>query len=248
MRCPHCQHDNAQGAAYCNHCGSRLQLRCESCHAQNTADSKFCRQCGASLAAENTPGGSTRRQHEGQAGPSVSIAICPRCRKTNEPGAGYCFSCGLPLESSQETSVEQPAKSAEPAGFWIRFVAYFVDVFVIVLVGSIFLGGYSEDLASSDWGTELLVELEPRRLFLNALYFTVLIAVWRTTIGKRLFRVYVVRPDGSRVGPGRALARYLFYYISGLVFFLGFIMIGLRQDKRGLHDLICDTRVLRRQR
>lgn len=83
-------------------------------------------------------------------------------------------------------------------------------------------------------------------LILQLVYFTVAISGWSTTIGKYLMGLYVVRPDGSRVGPGRALARYFAYLLSALLLFVGFIMVGLRQDKRGLHDLICDTVVVRR--
>ena len=83
-------------------------------------------------------------------------------------------------------------------------------------------------------------------LILQLVYFTVAISGWSTTIGKYLMGLYVVRPDGSKIGPGRALARYFAYMLSALLLFIGFIMIGLRQDKRGLHDLICDTVVVRR--
>jgi uncharacterized RDD family membrane protein YckC len=58
--------------------------------------------------------------------------------------------------------------------------------------------------------------------------------------------LYVVRTDGSRVGIGRALARYLAYVPSAIILGGGFLMIAWRQDKRGLHDLICDTVVIRR--
>lgn len=83
-------------------------------------------------------------------------------------------------------------------------------------------------------------------LLLGGLYFTVGVAVWRTTIGKRALGLYVVRPDGSKVGVGRALARYLSYSLSAAILFVGFLMIAWRRDKRGLHDLICDTYVVRK--
>ncbi|MDA1347455.1 MAG: RDD family protein [Chloroflexi bacterium] len=48
------------------------------------------------------------------------------------------------------------------------------------------------------------------------------------------------------MGFGRAVARYFASLLSAALLLIGFIMIGLRRDKRGLHDLICDTVVLRR--
>lgn len=77
-------------------------------------------------------------------------------------------------------------------------------------------------------------------------YITLAVSVWATTIGKCIFGLYVVRADGTKVGFGRALARYLCYTISTLTLGIGFLMIAFRQDKRGLHDLICDTMVVRR--
>lgn len=132
-----------------------------------------------------------------------------------------------------------------PAGFWVRVVAAVVDtliltVAVVALVALIFSENY---LASSDmsWG-DLLAFL------LDSAYFTVAVAAWRTTIAKRLLGLYVVRADGSRVGVGRALARSLATYLSAILLGFGFLMVAFRRDKRGLHDLICDTRVVRMRR
>ena len=98
--------------------------------------------------------------------------------------------------------------------------------------------------------TNLLTEeIEAGEIFVDILitvYFTMAVAVWATTIGKRLFGLYVIRTDGSKVGLGRALVRYVMYSVSAIILLVGFITIGLRSDKRGLHDLICDTRVVKR--
>ena len=82
-------------------------------------------------------------------------------------------------------------------------------------------------------------------LVLTALYYTVGVSVWSTTIGKRVFGLRVLRPDRGKVGPGRALARYFTSGVSFLILGIGYLMIAFRSDKRGLHDLICDTVVLR---
>ena len=62
-------------------------------------------------------------------------------------------------------------------------------------------------------------------------------------------RLRVVRRDGSRVGFGRALARYFASGLSVLPMgFGGYLLIVFREDKRALHDLICDTVVIIRER
>ena len=83
-------------------------------------------------------------------------------------------------------------------------------------------------------------------LFVGALYDIIGWTVWSTTIGKRIFGLYVLRPDGSKLGLGRAFARWLAVGLSALLLGIGFLMIAFRRDKRGLHDLICDTMVVKR--
>ena len=75
----------------------------------------------------------------------------------------------------------------------------------------------------------------------GSLYFSILVAAWSTTVGKLIFGLRVVRNDGSKIGVGRASARALCYLLSFIVLYIGFLMIAFREDRRGLHDLICDT-------
>ncbi len=50
MRCPHCQHENAAEARFCNACGARLEGVCPACSHANAPGSRFCNQCGQALA------------------------------------------------------------------------------------------------------------------------------------------------------------------------------------------------------
>jgi uncharacterized RDD family membrane protein YckC len=49
--------------------------------------------------------------------------------------------------------------------------------------------------------------------------------------------------DGSPISYNRALLRWLAARLSD-VLFLGYILIALRRDKRGLHDLLAGTKVV----
>jgi uncharacterized RDD family membrane protein YckC len=51
--------------------------------------------------------------------------------------------------------------------------------------------------------------------------------------------------DGRRVTPQAAVLRVLGYIVDGMTFDVGFLMIALRPDRRGLHDPIADIRVVR---
>jgi uncharacterized RDD family membrane protein YckC len=67
---------------------------------------------------------------------------------------------------------------------------------------------------------------------------------WQATLGKRFCGLIVVNLDGKRISFVRALVRHLGRYLSGALFGIGFLLIALRSDRRGLHDLIAGTLVL----
>src|SRR5437867_9606165 len=52
MKCPQCQHDNADSQKFCGECGSRLILACPACQAVNPPTNKFCGECGARLGGQ----------------------------------------------------------------------------------------------------------------------------------------------------------------------------------------------------
>jgi uncharacterized RDD family membrane protein YckC len=133
-----------------------------------------------------------------------------------------------------------------PAGFWIRTVALAIDAVVVALVqGSLgalatLLAGPDPDGAASPHASVPLFTL----LF-TAAYTTLLHVVAGQTIGKSLVGIRVVGLDGAPLTIGPALLRYLAYYLSAIPLGFGFLMAGLRRDKRALHDLIAGSRVER---
>ena len=65
------------------------------------------------------------------------------------------------------------------------------------------------------------------------------------TPGKMALGLRVVRPNGGAVSLGRAFGRYFAKWLSAFILYIGYIMAGFDSEKRGLHDMICDTRVVR---
>lgn len=139
------------------------------------------------------------------------------------------------------------ADTLRPAGFWIRVVAAVADlVFVFIVQFSLGFVG------ARVWGAEVegyaifqvLVVLFT--IAFTALYTTLLHAMTGQTLGKMLVGVRVVATDGAPLPIGAALLRYFGYFASMATLGLGFVMAGLRRDKRALHDLIAGSRVERR--
>ncbi len=66
------------------------------------------------------------------------------------------------------------------------------------------------------------------------------------TFGKQICGLAVTDTRGQRISFGRALGRYFAKFLSALVLGIGFLMVAFTPRKRGLHDLIAGTLVVRR--
>jgi uncharacterized RDD family membrane protein YckC len=112
------------------------------------------------------------------------------------------------------------------ASFWERMGAAFLDVILVIILGS-FLGG-------APW------------TFLVALAYFSGMWTWRgTTIGGIVLGLKVVRQDGQPVSFAPALVRGLAAAFSIVVLFLGFLWIAWDREKQGWHDKIAGTVVLK---
>jgi uncharacterized RDD family membrane protein YckC len=76
-------------------------------------------------------------------------------------------------------------------------------------------------------------------------YQTLFVGRFGATPGKMACGLRVVTADGGRVTYARALARYFSTIISAVTLMIGFVMAAFDEEKRALHDRICDTRVVR---
>jgi uncharacterized RDD family membrane protein YckC len=135
------------------------------------------------------------------------------------------------------------ADPSRPAGFWVRAVAAVVDfvVFLIVqasyrVIARLFFGVDAWALGPVVSGFTLLFAL---------VYTTVLHSMAGQTIGKMLLQVRVVGMDDEPPPFGASLLRFVSYLLSLAPLGFGYVMAGLRSDKRALHDLIAGTRVER---
>ncbi|OGK77237.1 MAG: hypothetical protein A2W08_02250 [Candidatus Rokubacteria bacterium RBG_16_73_20] len=133
-----------------------------------------------------------------------------------------------------------------PAGFWVRALAALVDVAIYALVQASF-GKVAALLGDIDFaGSVPFQGLLVFHTFLFAsAYAIVLHWLGGQTLGKMLAGARVVADDGGPLTLGAAVLRYLAYFVSWATLGFGYVMAGLRQDRRALHDLIAGTRVVR---
>ena len=80
---------------------------------------------------------------------------------------------------------------------------------------------------------------------IRLLYFTFFIGKFGATPGKMACKIKVVNADGSQVSYAKAAGRFFGYFVSTIILCIGFLMMLWDNEKRTLHDRMCDTRVIK---
>jgi len=176
------------------------------------------------------------------------------------PDYGHDFSVEDALPGKEPDEAEEKTSTWDRAlrgGFWLRSMAFATDQVILLLILAIFvvLGFMSLTMETSGGRAipflrqaRIVIPVTlPLALVLNLAYFTFFHGTWGQTIGKMIFGLRVVRPDGQPLTYFRALIRALGYFLSAIPFFLGFLWIGLTSSKLSWHDALADTIVVREQ-
>ena len=152
---------------------------------------------------------------------AAGSAFCPGCGEAVAADAQFCSGCGRVLGG------------VEYAGFWIRFASGIIDFIILFVVGIV--------LALALGGT-------PGTLLQLAVGLVYTIGFWTTqgaTPGKIAVGIKITTVDGDDIDVGRALLRYVGYIASTLTLLIGYLMIAFTGQKRGLHDYIAGTVVIK---
>ncbi len=170
-------------------------------------------------------------------------ATTPRAGAVVQPGDPW----GAPVWVPDGRLADGPdAASLVPAGIQRRGAALVVDLIIAVILWMI--------------GTQLavgLARLAPRvdlvaqafgrtwQLVVPVAYFVLSHGTGGQTVGKRLLGARVIDEGGAPVGYLRALGRCVATVVAAMPFGIGLVVAGFRRDRRGLHDFLAGTRVVR---
>jgi len=151
------------------------------------------------------------------------------------------------------------------AGFWIRFLASLLDTIFLALPVGILIyfmsGGEWFDFSQFMQNLQMAMSANPHaldkqpqtslkwELFFEFALLIITILFWRrfkgATPGKRFIGIHVVDAKTlDELSSKQAITRSFGYVLSTGIFLIGFLMVGLRKDKRGLHDILADTLVI----
>lgn len=195
--------------------------------------------------------------------PSQSSASQIFFRDTAGQGATRCYECGRYFNPNDMIRYKEAwvcasckpifvqrlkegvlvSGTMEYGGFWIRFLAKFLDNIIQGVLGNII--GFIVRLLIPGGNLEILI-LYMIGIGVGAAYTTFFLGKYAATPGKMACGLKVVTSDGGQVSYGRALGRHFAEILSGMILAIGYIMAAFDEEKRTLHDRICDTRVLKK--
>ncbi|MEO6026887.1 MAG: RDD family protein [Candidatus Binatia bacterium] len=273
LPCPSCSFANALGAESCVKCGTALAETPERPHPGETLrdpdDLTLPPSPLLRAVLRGEPDAATRLGTAAPPSPSAS-APQPRPMITRasaehlSPTADQAALLRDLAERLQTRAVvePEPAGRLAPQPAAISYAGFFVRV-AAFLIDGVVLGLFALPLAAAGYcglraGFLVLgrsVPIVPDEAILEALiiawfvmatiYFTALHRSHGQTIGKSLLGLHVRSLHLDRLGIFRSLLRTLGYAASSSFFGFGFILVALTPRKRGWHDFLAGTCVVR---
>ena len=131
------------------------------------------------------------------------------------------------------------------AGFWMRFVAYLIDMIVIYAISSL-LNTISFGLLNKRLDFPILGEESLSYVIVMFAYFISMTYFFSQTLGKMIMKIKVETNKGDKLGlmdvvyrevVGRLLTIFLVY--------IPYLAVAFTNKKKGLHDYIADTIVVK---
>ena len=184
--------------------------------------------------------------------PATSFSAPPYSPQPPSPPPG---AYSAPPYAPPPYPLPQPGPRVGYAGFWIRFVAWFLDAIVLWLVnvGTNTIIRISAGAPIRPWWSEssgatmglTCAELSVG-FVIRWLYFALFeSSAAQATLGKRAMRLRVTDLEGRRISFARATGRTFAKIVSAIILGIGFVMVAFTGRRQGLHDMMAETVVLR---
>ena len=198
--------------------------------------------------------------------------FCPKCGKETDASGKFCQWCGSDIAAIPVKPIATPEEDEGPeigvyAGLGRRFIAFIVDIILILLIGIVTITFFSLTNGIK-YAYYLAVQRAPIGTLtetgtvdaavspiIAALGMLIFIVPWlyyagfessrsQATPGKTLMHIVVTDLKGNKPTFARMTLRHFAKFISALIIFIGFLMIGLTKKRQGLHDKIAGCLVL----
>jgi uncharacterized RDD family membrane protein YckC len=187
--------------------------------------------------------------------PTVGQSVCSECGKAfpreDMIPYGDAWVCALckPIFVQKLKEGVSLSGAMEYGGFWIRLGAKFID-WIIITVAMVALYAVVVPMMGSARNPSSFLAIQGLLMLLQfaipVAYGTWFLGRFAATIGKMACGLKVVTAEGGRVTYARALGRCLAEIISQIILYIGYIIAASDDEKRTLHDRICNTRVVKK--
>jgi uncharacterized RDD family membrane protein YckC len=225
---------------------------CQNCDAPVLFADERCRRCGAKLLHRRVFSVAPKVEE-------FTLTVEDPSIEEESPGPSVDFDFDARGEFAPEPPrvVAPSAPVAEPrwGGFFRRLGAFCLDVAILLLLtalmGIMAFVGYKVGLAahqravSIDNAAPLVLVLTMGWSLLTTGYFVLFHGMDGRTIGKRLLGLRVVGPEQTPITYYQAFLRWLGLVLAVVPLAAGVLWILLSREKRGWHDYLARTWVVR---
>jgi uncharacterized RDD family membrane protein YckC len=210
---------------------------------------------------------------------------CSKCGSEISATTAFCSTCGQaisgiapalpslsPVDPNQYSPIAPPSYSGVQsagvayAGFWLRFVAFLIDLavsgflFLVLLIPLFILTGAGTALSRIGSGENISDDVGAFLAFGFLFgFFGIMVGVrwlyyalsesssWQGTLGKKMLSLSVTDLSRQPISFARASGRYFSKFITNLIpLAIGFILAGFTEKKQAIHDMIASCLVLRK--
>jgi uncharacterized RDD family membrane protein YckC/pSer/pThr/pTyr-binding forkhead associated (FHA) protein len=238
-------------------------ILCPSCRKVVEQGARFCPFCGASLGPSKAPAPAPPAAAPPQKAPAPPLPSPPQVAVSSarppmpqpppvapqRPPAAPAFGAQPPMPSAVPGG-----RVLNYAGFGVRLVAAIIDSLLLSALMIPFIIIVAVFMMRMQTGDELsplvMVALFGSYILMIVIslaYQLIFIGKKGATPGKKFMKLRVTFPDGTYpIGIGKAFLRMIGYMISGMICYIGFLMIIFdKEQHRALHDKIAGTVVIR---
>jgi uncharacterized RDD family membrane protein YckC len=184
-------------------------------------------------------------------------------RDPSEPKDEVASEEVAPTTAFVRTVPKREAATVHVVGFWKRLLAALIDFGVVIpaallvwlavtKIAGVHLPPSNIHLTDIDLWVDLIIRTDPALVTgfvllvaIGMIYLLVFQIILGRTLGMRVLKLKIIDVYGDRPSPKRCIARCGGYLASVATLFLGFLWMGFDSEKRGLHDWIAGTYVIR---